>query len=112
MKGGNAVLDESFITEVVKLSFACDAGELPLETGEIEWAAHIFAELMLDSPIGVGIGAGNLDGIHFLDRRVLARGAFFEITLPFRRILNRVRQERFGLAGGASVAKPDQLAHP
>src|SRR5215469_3234559 len=108
-QGGNAALDDSLVTEVVKLSFACDAGELPLEAGEIEWTAHIFAELMLDSPIGVGIGAGNLDGIHFLDRRVLARGTLLEITLPYRRILNRVRQERFGLAGGASVAKLDQL---
>src|SRR5215469_13797390 len=92
-KGGNSVLDEPLVAEVVELPLAGNAGQLILNPVEVEGATGIFAQFFFNSLGGLGSGARHLDGIDFLDWRVLARGAFIEVALPLDRILDGIGEK-------------------
>src|SRR5579863_7402060 len=76
---------------------------------QVERPIHIRAELVLDSPVRVGAGSGNLDRIYFPERYSLLRGTLIEVVLPFDRILNSVAREIGGLAGSGLIAELNEL---
>src|SRR5215469_17822394 len=95
-QSGNSLLDEPLVAEVVELPLAGNAGQLILNPVEVKGATGIFAQFFFNSLGGLGSRARHLDGIDFLDWRMLARGAFIEVSLPLRRLLNDIGEKGGG----------------
>jgi hypothetical protein len=102
-------LGKTLVAQTVELTLASYVRELSLEIRKIEWPPQVFGELLLNSLIGIVIGARDDDLLDLCYRRVLPCIPFIEISLPLGWIGDGVRQKVASGSRDSSLQTKDEF---